>query len=534
MIIPLKLMAMKISASLAIAAMLSAAMATAQNVGIGTTTPTAKLEVMNPVSSTVKISGTTFFDTTQLLLSNRNSINQGTDFKLRSIREQGLYISSASDLGSNTNDSTMVIHPSGRIGIGGVPVQSSAILELKSTNKGILVPRLTTTQRNAIVSPATGLLVFDSNTESFWFRNASGWTELSSGSSPGSEIQDSDGDTRVQTQKTVDDDTIRFTSKGFEIARMTSKTLHIDTAGSVYIGNYAGQMDGGIDDIGNALTGNVGIGRWAGQFSINGSNNVFVGFGAGRYEGGKWNTYIGYNAGNRFVLGSHFRNTFIGRFAGGSSDGDDNIHIGIYAGAYNDGSNNIFIGNGTGGGIQVGGDNGTNNIVLGNYAGPNQILTSSNNILIGNGVAQTEVLSNRLYIHNGASDSTTALVFGKFDSTYLRVNGDLKIKGEVHTPLRTGFSNMVPICYGNVSSTGFIQAGSGNFTVTHTSTGFYQITINSESYHFQQYITVVTPIGTIAPRIACTGSGGGQLQVSIYDITGANTDSNFHFVVFRQ
>ncbi len=42
----------------------------------------------------------------------------------------------------------------------------------------MLVPRLTTAQRTAVSSPATGLLVFDSTPGSFWFYNGTAWTEL--------------------------------------------------------------------------------------------------------------------------------------------------------------------------------------------------------------------------------------------------------------------------------------------------------------------------------------------------------------------
>jgi hypothetical protein len=111
--------------------------------------------------------------------------------------------------------------------------------------------------------------------------------------------------------------------------------------------------------------------------------------------------------------------------------------------------------------------------------------------------------------------------------------GSVDLQDKLTRSANTGNANLLPICYGNVSSTGFVNAGSGNFTVTHTSTGFYQITITGENYQFQQYITVVTPIGTIAPIISATGSGAGKLQVSTYNITGADTDSNFHFVVYK-
>jgi hypothetical protein len=54
----------------------------------------------------------------------------------------------------------------------------SAMLDVSSTDKGMLMPRMTSTQREAINNPATGLLVFDSTTENFWFYQTSGWLEL--------------------------------------------------------------------------------------------------------------------------------------------------------------------------------------------------------------------------------------------------------------------------------------------------------------------------------------------------------------------
>ncbi len=57
---------------------------------------------------------------------------------------------------------------------------SSAMLDVKSTDKGVLVPRMTTAQRNAINSPATSLLVFDTDEGSFYFYSGSSWVSLSS------------------------------------------------------------------------------------------------------------------------------------------------------------------------------------------------------------------------------------------------------------------------------------------------------------------------------------------------------------------
>jgi hypothetical protein len=54
----------------------------------------------------------------------------------------------------------------------------SSILDVKSTSKGLLMPRMTSAQRTGIVSPATALTVFDTQTNSYWYYKAGAWTEL--------------------------------------------------------------------------------------------------------------------------------------------------------------------------------------------------------------------------------------------------------------------------------------------------------------------------------------------------------------------
>ncbi len=50
------------------------------------------------------------------------------------------------------------------VGIGTTAPDTSAILDLKTTNKGILIPRITEAARLQIADPAAGLLVFQTNT----------------------------------------------------------------------------------------------------------------------------------------------------------------------------------------------------------------------------------------------------------------------------------------------------------------------------------------------------------------------------------
>lgn len=60
----------------------------------------------------------------------------------------------------------------------GSTANASAALDIKSTDKGMLIPRMTTAQREAISSPATGLLVYDITSNSFWFKGGPNWVQL--------------------------------------------------------------------------------------------------------------------------------------------------------------------------------------------------------------------------------------------------------------------------------------------------------------------------------------------------------------------
>jgi hypothetical protein len=65
------------------------------------------------------------------------------------------------------------------VGIGTTTPSASAALDVQSTTQGMLVPRMTAAQRTAIASPATGLLVYQTDgTAGFYFYNGA-WTSLS-------------------------------------------------------------------------------------------------------------------------------------------------------------------------------------------------------------------------------------------------------------------------------------------------------------------------------------------------------------------
>lgn len=146
------------------------------NLGIGETTPTARLQV--------KGSGTTS-STTALLVQN----SAGT--QSLKVDDSGLVtigpltFSGGGFINGNPYFSGIVYGPSfyiqttgaAKFGSSGAAV-ASAILEASSTTRGFLPPRMTTTQKNAIATPASGLVVYDTDTNKLACYNGTTWNDL--------------------------------------------------------------------------------------------------------------------------------------------------------------------------------------------------------------------------------------------------------------------------------------------------------------------------------------------------------------------
>jgi hypothetical protein len=78
-----------------------------------------------------------------------------------------------------TNAQTNIFPATGAAGIGTTSPDASSLLDMVSTSKGILISRMTKTQRDAIITPATGLLIYQTNsTPGFYYYDGSKWTAI--------------------------------------------------------------------------------------------------------------------------------------------------------------------------------------------------------------------------------------------------------------------------------------------------------------------------------------------------------------------
>jgi hypothetical protein len=308
------------------------------------------------------------------------------------------------------------------VGVGTTSPHASAQLDVSSTNKGMLVPRLTTAQRTAIAAPATGLLVYDTNQNQFVFYNGSDWTNIPTGSGGGSTSWTVNGTNQYSNvADNVGIGTVtpagKLHVKGTTVID-SSRIIFQNTGGSVLIGQNAGAND---------------------PFN-SGSNNTFVGNNAGQaFNSGASNIALGENALQNATL--TVENIAIGKQALGNSVtvGAANVAIGSSTGLVNGGASNVFIG-------QMAGNNntsGNDNIMIGRSAGtaipPS---TGSRNVFIGLNAGQNEMGSDKLYI-NSSINPGTPLVYGDFFTKLFRINGTLNINSSYSLPGTAGNTNFV-------------------------------------------------------------------------------------------
>jgi hypothetical protein len=191
----------------------------------------------------------------------------------------------------------------------GGSLHSSAIIQFKSTTKGVLLPGMTTSQKNAIVNPTTGLTVYDSTIEDISVYTSSGWTGV---------IAERDDLQKVTERGNT-------TNRGLIISGTTYIIGSGSTTGNTFVtSNSANTQTLTIKDNGNVLIGTTtdagykldvngvtrvsGTGTFNGQdafvvrsstqfiFRVNNDENIIIG------RGGGTETYMSAVNSGRFLI----------------------------------------------------------------------------------------------------------------------------------------------------------------------------------------------------------------------------------------
>jgi len=267
------------------------------------------------------------------------------------------------------------------VGIGTNTPAASAMLDITSNNKGLLIPRMSSTDRLAIVSPADGLQVYQTDGVSGIYIAKSGAWSLLSGWSLTGNAGTLDASNFIGTTDNVP----------FNVRVNNQKAGRIDpTLNNCFWGYQAGVLTTQRD--------NTAIGSYALYSNTTGLGNTATGRDALRNNTiGNFNTANGFEASINNTTGDFI--TAIGHEAlYNNATGDNNTAMGVYSLYENiSGSNNTAIGNGA-----LGQSNGSANTAIGYNALSNNI-NGSNNIAIGDDAQTPDPNgSNQVRIGNAA------------------------------------------------------------------------------------------------------------------------------------
>jgi trimeric autotransporter adhesin len=431
------------------------------------------------------------------------------------------------------------------VGIGTATPSSSAQLDISSTTKGFLTPRMTKTQKAAIASPATGLLVYQTSPDStgFHYYTGTSWIWLEPVSTNAWKTTGNTGtDPAVNFIGNIDNQPIRFKQNNQWMGRLdrnggnyflglsagvgvTLGTKLIGIGSLALTQNSTGTSNIALGDFAlssNTIGGsNIGLGTNALDANISGGSNVAIGtntlranttastniaIGTGALEKnttGNQNISIGDGSSNELING--YGNTVIGYSAMASSQTNvfANTALGVNALLNNDGYYNTAIGYNaltqTGDGdenIAIGVDvmqSGTTsagdaNIAIGRYAmSGTTLISGARNIGIG-GAALRYLSSGDFNVamgHFACQDNTTGV--GNVAIGYVALSNNT-----------TGSSNVA------LGDRAFNERnGSGNVAIgKEAGGGLYNSTAPPVPYELQQH----TLIGYQAGRYLKSGN----------------------------
>lgn len=169
-----------------------------------------------------------------------------SDETLPTVLNSNLTDDSKNILTVDTDEAAIAIGPSG-------DPDDSAVLDVVSTTKGFLPPRMTTAQKAAISTPATGLVVYDTDIDALFLYNGTAWQRLSAVN--GSVVTVSQA-TDINTAVTASGPTTFITTQSASTAALSVDTFTVTNTSVTTTSAVVAKID---DYAGTILTNGVPI-----------------------------------------------------------------------------------------------------------------------------------------------------------------------------------------------------------------------------------------------------------------------------------
>jgi trimeric autotransporter adhesin len=379
---------------------------------------------------------------------------------------------------------------------------ASALLDVKSTAKGILIPRMTKTERNSIASPATGLLIFQNAPDSagFYYYDGSKWNWVAALNGNADTLawkRNGNSGTNPATHfiGNIDDQPLSFRQNNEWLGKWNAATANY------FIGTGAGENITTTENIAigdSALaksasaTGTTAIGHYSLKENTSGNYNVAAGHmslltnttGSANTAYGTWTlrSNIGASANTAIGASAMYFNTA----------GANNTAVGFHAVFENNTGNSN-----TGVGYEALESNqtGNNNVALG-FRSLYSNLFGYSNVAIGREALRMNLTNNNLVaigdsaLYNNGSGSSNTAVGSK--SLYTNTTGTYNTG--------TGFQSL----YQN--STGTNNTAMGSHALTLNSTGSANTAVGSFSLSSLTGSNYNVAVGDSAARNLASGA----------------------------
>jgi len=389
----------------------------------------------------------------------------------------------------------------GQVGIGTSTPNTSAMLDISNTAKGLLIPRMTAAQRSAIILPANGLIVYQTDVDAGFYYNSGtaglpDWVAILNSTSVvgvwdinGNDINNSNTGkvgigTTIPIQKldVVGNINIPLDSS-YRINNV--KVLSVKGTQNAFVGENAGQSNGGIQNSGFGQASlysntsgsyNSGFGRASLAFNSEGNENSAFGVQALQNNStASDNCAFGFNSLRVNTTGAY------------------NVGVGAYTLAINNANNNTAVG----------------------YSAQSANTTGTSNTAIG---------SESLLVNNSASENTAV---GYQSLRLTSGNYNIGIGSGALKSNTTGSANTAvgtfSIASGVNTNTGSNNCAMGYISLGDNSTGSYNVAIGYFSAKQNTTGSYNTGIGYQSIGRNTTGTGNSAIgQGALYNCLGGS------------